>query len=277
MELRRKPSGGSAALYLAFAGALLLVACSSEPPVRRGSLSDAMDKSRDDYQGSREVPSVPAYRPRPPSYDERDDYRGSSIVITPSGAEAADRGPPSELELTPPYFGARAGRSPGMSGGFISLADADLVLLAEANDTVEGALYAGFMASTPRPGSALAESVGDSMLFLKAGVELRWTPFPDWLGMSPYLGGQLGGFALLWEYKNPLYSGGDTIRTDSLGGLHLSCGAGIYFLNLPGLKLGASVNPEAYLFGDLTSQGFDNDYFYPAGGIRVSTELLIRF
>jgi len=156
------------------------------------------------------------------------------------------------------------------------LADGDVVLLAEASDTVEGVLYAGFLAPGLRVGSDLALSVDDSPLFLRAGIELRWLPFPDWPALSPYLGGQMGGFVLIWEYKNPLYSGGATISNDSLGGLHASCGAGIYLLNLEAIKIGVSVNPEAYLFGDLTSQGFNNDYFYPVGGIRASAELLIR-
>lgn len=273
MNVGKKPRE-AAAICLACMAAMLFNACSSDPPVRRGSLSDAMDKSRDDYQGSREVPSAPAYRS--PPRDEPGAYRGSVIVIAPSGSEAPDQEVPPAFDFPPPFFGVRGGRSPLMSGGFEGVADGDLILLARGPDGVEGALYAGFMATGLRAGSALAESVDDSTLFLRAGVELRWAPFPDWPVLSPYLGAQMGGFVLIWEYKNPLYSGGDTISSDSLGGLHLSCGAGIYLLNLESVKLGVSVYPEAYLFGDLTSQGFDNDYFYPAGGIRASAELLIR-
>lgn len=273
MNVGKKPRE-VAVICLAFMAALLFTACSSDPPVRRGSLSDAMDKSRDDYRGSREVPSVPAYG-TPPG-DESGAYRGSIIVISPGGSEAPGVVLPAGAELEPPFFGARGGRSPIMSGGFISLADGDIVLLAEASDTVEGVLYAGFLAPGLRVGSDLASSLDDSPLFLRAGIELRWTPFPDWQVLSPYLAGQMGGFALLWEYKNPLNADGYTITHDSLGGLHVSCGAGIYILNLESVKLGVSVNPEAYLFGDLTSQGFDNDYFYPVGGIRASAELLIR-
>lgn len=268
------PPRGAAARCLAFMTALLFMACSSDPPVRRGSLSDAMDKSRDDYQGSREVPSAPAYRS--PPRDEPEAYRGSVIVIAPSGSEAPDQEAPPAIDFPPPFFGVRGGRSPLMSGGFEGVADGDLILLARGPDGFEGALYAGFMATGLRAGSALAESVDDSTLFLRAGVELRWAPFPDWLVLSPYIAGQMGGFWFSWEFKNPLPSGDDLISYDSLGGLHLACGAGLYILNLESVKLGVSVNPEAYLFGDLTSQGFDNDYFYPVGGIRASAELLIR-
>lgn len=275
MNIENKPPQGSSAICLAFIAALLLMACSSDPPVRRGSLSDAMDKSRDDYQGSREVPSAPAYRS--PPRDEPGAYRGSIIVISPSGTDAPGQEPPEAFDFPPPYFGVRGGRSPLMSGGFEGVADGDLILLARGADRVEGGLYAGFMATGLRAGSTLAESVDDSTLFLRAGVELRWAPFPDWPVLSPYLGAQMGGFLFSWEFKNPLPSGGDLISYDSLGGLHLACGAGLYILNLEAVKLGVSINPEAYLFGDLTSQGFDNDYFYPVGGIRASAELLIRF
>ncbi len=246
--------------------------CVTEPTRRRGSLSDAMDKSRDDHEGSRTVPSEPAW---PDTPDYQSPQRSPSVP-----ADYPRRVDDTEPIVSGPvhmWLGIRGGNSELVSGDFGSRSDGDILLMGQVNSHFEGALYAGYKAPYPRSGTELHASVKDSMAILKAGVETRWQPLPALPVFSPYLAGQLGAFIMTWDFRNTLSASDGDISSDSLTGLHLACGLGAYILNLERFRIGASMYPETMLFGPLTNQGFDNDYFTNLSTIRLGVELLVRF
>jgi hypothetical protein len=251
-----------------------LLSCETVPDERRGSLSDAMNKSKDKNTGSRAVPEepnpgygndpgrVPGTYPDFPSDSANQDNNGKSLSAEPFDSSLL-------------FWGTRAGSTFSYSGDMGKDFDLDLVGgLALPN--WEGLLYAGFKTVQPVAGSALDESVSGSLLFLRLGGELRYVPFDNREYFSPYLGAGVGGFIMGWEFQNALVGGSGKIYSDSLNGAVLSAAAGVYLVRNAHISLGVSVIPEVYLFGDLTSQGFSNDYFKPYSTIKFMGELLFR-
>lgn len=251
---------------LAFA--MLSASCSSTPAHYRGSLSDAMDKSRDDYEGDRTVPDAqrtPTYpQPEPyPAYDYGESATAASVLDGASG--------PAEF-----WIGVRGGNGYYTSRDMEPLADGDVLAGGETAPNIELDLYAGFRVNRAVSGSPLDASVKDPLLFLKAGIEGRYSPLPDWPVLSPYLSAGMGGFYMGWNFRNPLPSGDGPITSDSIGGVLMHIGAGVYIVRLERFRVGIGIRPELYLFGMVTGEGFDNDYFDYFDVITVNGELAIR-
>jgi|GEM_PF-3183653 len=252
----------------ALALASLSVSCSSTPTHYRGSLSDAMDKSRDVYEGDRTVPDeqrAPAF-PQPEAYPAYDYYGSAEAVPMPGGPTG-----PSEF-----WIGIRGGNGYYASRDMEPLADGDVIAGGEAAPNIELDLYAGFRVNRAVADSSLDASVKDPLLFLKAGIEGRYAPFPDWPVLSPYLSAGMGGFYMGWNFSNAVYSGYDTITSDSVGGFLMTVGAGVYLVHLDRFRIGIGVRPELYLFGMVTGEGFDNDYFDYFDTITVTGEIAIK-
>ena len=242
--------------------------CSTVPTHYRGSLSDAMDKSRDDYEGDRTVPDAqraPAY-PQPERYPAYG-YYGPAETSPEPGIPSG----PSEF-----WIGIRGGNGYYASRDMEPLADGDIVAGGETTPNIELDLYAGFRVNKAVAGSALDASVKDPLLFLKAGVEGRYSPLPDWPVFSPYLSAGMAGFYMGWNFRNAVYSGYDTITSDSIGGVVMHVGAGIYLLRLERFRIGIAARPELYLFGMVTGEGFDNDYFDYFDSITVIAEMAVK-
>ena len=246
--------------------AFCLISCETAPGERRGSLTDAMNKSKDKNTGSRAVPEEPN-----PGYGN-DPELPSDNENRASGGDTLSAGP---FDSGLFFWGTRAGSSFSYSGDMGKDFDLDLIGGLSLPNW-EGLLYAGFKTVKPVDDSSLDESVAGSLLFLRLGGELRYVPFDNREYFSPYLGAGVGGFIMGWEFRNALVGGNGKIYSDSLNGAILSVAAGVYLVRNAHISLGVSAIPEVYLFGDLTSQGFDNDYFKPYGTIKFMGELLFR-
>jgi len=269
MKITRCPWPRALRLCLAaLAFAALSVSCSSTPTHYRGSLSDAMDKSRDDYEGDRTVPdehSAPAYQ-QPEAYPAYD-YYGSAEAVPVFGGPSG----PSEF-----WIGIRGGNGYYASRDMEPLADGDVLAGGEASPNIELDLYAGFRVNRAVAGSSLDASVKDPLLFLKAGIEGRYSPFADWPVFCPYLSAGMGGFYMGWNFRNALSADYDSITSDSVGGFLMSVGAGVYLVHLDRFRIGIGVRPELYLFGMVTGEGFDNDYFDYFDVITVNGEIAFK-
>jgi hypothetical protein len=246
--------------------AVLLISCETAPTQRRGSLSDAMNKSKDSNTGSRDVPeqSSPEAKPTPEIPQDSDDSSDSAATSSDTPFDSGSF-----------IWGTRAGSTFSSSGDMGRDFDLDL-LAGVAGPKCEGLMYAGFKAVEPVEDSDLDQSVSGSLLFLRLGGEIRYVPFDDREDFSPYIGAGVGGFLMGWEFQNDLSSSSGTIHGDSLKGAVLSVMAGMYIVRNETLSLGIAAIPELYLFGDLTSEGFDNDYFKPYGTVKFVGELLFR-
>ncbi len=158
-------------------------------------------------------------------------------------------------------------------------AGADINIAAGADLSENLALFfsAGLKVAKPRVDSALSASVQDSLYFLKADVTGRYLPLQSWVIFSPYFSAGIGCFEMGWTFRNPITSGDDVIRSDSIRGFFATVGGGIYLLNLEHLRIGLCAAPELYLFGTVTQEGFDNDYFSAFGSVVIRAEIAVLF
>lgn len=249
------------------AAALLGASCATGSPYNRGSLSDAMDKARDDHRGSREVPND---RDEIPWWDAGTTDRGSGE------AEAADDATGSGSAEDTSFAGpvkllARGGNAWAAGPYFDPFLDAEL-LLGFRDGNVEGLLFAGLKGAEAKSGSDLADSIDGGVLFLRAGLEVRYYPFPKRRFLSPYTLVQIGGIYMTWAYRNPLDAGTETIFNDAVGGLLLAAGAGVSVVDAGGFRLGVSCIPELHIFSPETENGFQNDVFGYYGSVRWAIE-----
>lgn len=255
---------------LAIVGACsLAISCASSPYRDRGSLGDAMDKARDDHEGSRRVPD----RARPPDYDGpryRGDDDGSYGGASGSSGSSDVGSGFSDLS-----YGIRGSTS------ILSYDDcgpdwaADFVVTANATESLSGGVFLGLRSVEPKRGSDLDLSVEGNLYFLRAGVEATYAPIPELRVFCPYFTCGLGGFLMLWEYENAIIAGAERIDSDTLGGVLLFCGVGVYPYRGERLRLSVGLLPEIYFFGSVTNEGFDNDYFSPMTSVSVRFELLL--
>jgi hypothetical protein len=267
-DKRMLPARAACTVIVLLVFAVLAVSCSTEPTHYRGSLSDAMDKSRDDYEGDRSVPDIP--RPTEQKYPGEQQVYGTTQYPESYPSEG-DSYEPTEF-----WLGLRGGNGYYDSRDMEPLADGDIMAGGEVSSNLEVDLFAGFKVTRAVAGSALDESVKDSQLFLKAGLEGRYSPLPGWPVFSPYLSAGLGAFFMGWNFRNALSAGDDIITSDSITGLMVSVGAGMYLLRLEHFRVGISVQPEMYLFGLVTAEGFDNDYFDYYDAIKYVAEIAVK-
>lgn len=244
---------------------LIPLSCTTTSTKDRGSLSDAMDKARDDYPEERELPSEPRNNDEWDREDDRDYYE-DDWEDDQDGEYVYYTGP------TAMYLGARGGNALYSYPYFDSLFDSEL-LLGTGLEKTEFLFFGGIKAVTAREDSAIKDSIDEGVIFLRGGVEGRYYPFPSWPVFSPYLLAQAGGLYMYWSFKNPLDAGSETITSDSVGGMILAAGAGINLINTDTFRLGAAWIPEVHFFYSETHEGFENDVFDAYSTIRWAIEM----
>lgn len=246
---------------------IFLTACTTSSTTNRGSLSDAMDKSRDDYEEERDVPDeeIPQIE-EDDNYEEDDEQQGEEDSYTPKQNQT-----PSSFQIL-----IRGGDS-FLGGPYFLGSGNGEVLVGSSFDHWAVFLSAGINVLRVNKNHQVSDSIKENPFALNAALEGRYYIFKDLKVFSPYLLARLGGFIMFWEFQNPLTSGDETISSDSLSGLILGSGVGIDFYRGDSFNLGAVALPEWYIFGDQTSQGFTNDYFNSQGIIRWAVEAGYRF
>lgn len=269
--------------FLWLSVALLLIAalytsCVSTPERSRGSLSGAMDTARDDNGADR---SVPDYNRNPPPNsipDPNERLPERPSADSPGGNDKGSSGSVSALSGEPLrlWLGLRGANATASDHEIQTLGDCDIFIRGEVTPKVDITFYAGMKVANPVSDSDLDASAKDGLLFFKAGMEGQYMPFPDWKILSPYVFAGVGGYTMFWSFQNSLTAGGEIITGDSIGGMLLTVGAGIYPVNLDRFRIGVNVIPETYLFGPVTQEGFDNDYFTIFNTLKLSVEMSFR-
>jgi hypothetical protein len=238
-----------------------LISCSTSSDYNRGSLSDAMEKTKDDSEEDREVPSeIKDDRDSDQEHEERRNQGDEDINY--EGLDA------SEL-----MFSIRGGTNFYSDPYFDSDMEGEVLLGVPAGEgSFRFYLFGGVKILQAQSDDPIALSIKKDAIQLNGGVEFRYYPLPELPVFSPYLIGRCGGFFLFWNYKNDLIWGDDTISSDIIGGVLLGTGIGVDLIHLKAFSLGAQLIPEVYLFGEETSEGFTNDYFDSYGTIRFTVE-----
>jgi hypothetical protein len=245
---------------------MVFSACMTSSPRNRGSLSDAMDKSRDDYEDEREVPD----EPDPWEIEEEPDNRAPDDQ-DPQTRDFGSGGPSSLMFIV--RGGYEFGGEPFFDEGF----DGELLVGDRVGQKAEVYLYAGFNSLETRDSHSVSESIKGDVLTLGVGMEGRFYPLSGMPYFSPYLLGRFGGFIMFWEFKNALQSGNEIIDSDMLGGIMVGVGAGVDIIRSESFKLGIAIIPELSLYGEETGEGFTNDFFDQQGITRICAEAGFSF
>lgn len=255
----------------------LLSSCMTSPVRHRGNLSDAMEAARDDHKGDRTVNDDHRRDEPDRDYIERQRREREREREMENDQDLQGTGASPSISLSDIHFGFRGGSSLTNGSDIVTTFDGDLLLGIPVSKSVELDLFAGLKVAKAEAGSDLDASVKDSILFLKAGLEGRYAPFPKRTVFSPYLMGGLGAYGMFWSFRNAVKSEGDVIQSDSLGGLLLYAGLGADLVRTKRLRIGLNLIQDAYLFSDVTSQGFTNDVFSSYGSARLVGEISYRF
>lgn len=244
----------------------LLVSCTTSSPRNRGSLSGAMDKSRDDYEEERRVPDREDDEDwfSRPEEDQDDPYPGSEEELSGYSGTVGDS------EGT--FLLLRSGTSCVSDPYFDNPFDMEILLGNARMGHLGVFLFAGFKTLDVQYDDNIYESIKPHPFILHCGVEMRYYPFAEWQFLSPYLTGRISGFTLFWMYQNSLEAGPDTISSDYLGGIGFDGGVGVDLIKTDSFQAGVLVLPQLFLFGEETFEGFSNDVFSSYGTVRWSFE-----
>lgn len=244
----------------------VLMSCTTSSDYNRGSLSDAMEKAKDDHIKDREVPS-----------DKQNEWE-SKERQKENREDIGNQETYEGLEISQYLIALRGGLNFYSDPYFDSNMEGEVLLGgASENGIFRFYLFGGVKLLQAQKDDSIALSIKEDAFQLNGGVEVRYYPLPRFVIFSPYLIARCGGYFLLWDYKNDLISGGETIGSDIIGGLLLGTGVGIDLIHTKRFSLGAQVIPELYLFGEETSQGFSNDYFNSYGTVRFTVEAGYNF
>ncbi len=272
-------------LYLIFLIIAVLNSCVTSSSRNRGSLSDAMEKARDDYPDKREVPSEPNRNFPSDSY-RNDPYYNDPFYKNPRYSEPNYNDPfpvmPAENSDYKPvqkdmFTILRVG-STILSGPFAKSSFNTELLVGDdySNDSLF--LYGKLQIIELESNHQISKSLHPNPIILSGGVEYRIYPLKEQQIFSPYLLGRAGGIFLFWDYKNKLYDEDQiSIESDVLGGITLSLGVGLDIFKTDKFRIGLTLIPSGYLYGNQTIQGFYNDYFTPSGDLLLSGEIGIKF
>lgn len=244
---------------------VILGSCVTQSSKSRGSLSDAMDKARDDYPDEREVPDGDKDIFSIWDSDENDDYEEYEEY-----EPYEDDGDYEPLDL---FYSFSMGKT-SLAGPYFSSAASYEISLGYDEEKVGTYLYGGVTVLEENGNHNISESIENSWM-LEGGLELRYIPLGSSDFFSPYILGRVGGMYLNWNFKNSLNEG--DISNDSLGGLSLAAGLGINIINSKFLRLGVACKPRLYLYGGETYEGFYNDYFGVSGDVLISADIGFQF
>lgn len=137
-------------------------------------------------------------------------------------------------------------------------------------------LYIGGAIVNLKPGSLPDRGVDNSWM-LESGLTYRRYLNSSWTAFSPYVAFNAGFVLLNWEYRNPVFAGGDTIHSDSLEGAEGSLAFGISTCRNRRVSFFGEAGVGGTLFMNTTTQGFDNDVFSNFGFVFVKAGLTIKF
>ena len=124
---------------------------------------------------------------------------------------------------------------------------------------------------------SLPASAIDNTWMLEAGVSYRLYFNRAHAFISPYFSASLAYQELFWDYRNPVFIGGQTIQSDALEGAGGYAGLGIALNRNGHLSCYGEAGFGGTAFVDQTAQGFDNDVFHNFGYFSVKVGLCLKF
>jgi hypothetical protein len=262
MQNHKKSFSESIFIILLFAlFSIYFQSCSSFTGVRRGKLSDAMDKASDEHEGDRTVDTD--FEPGD-YYYEYEETTGTEE--TTDDFEAKIDSSIEKMGLTYSFMGG-----PGLIKGddFFGLNHFNASIGTYLGEYHRLELFAGFAWAPVQKTSKLNKSLESGVLMLNAGInyKLFLTPKHTFLGQYVMLGAAYN--KMFWSYKNSLQDEyGDIIGADGLDGIEIFTGIGLHLIQTKIFQIGGEIVPGIVIWGWLTDEGFDNDVFSPFWEIK---------
>jgi hypothetical protein len=263
-------SARQAGLALLTATSLLLSGCllSSDHESRGVNLSDAMNASasgdRSDLGGQR---SNYHYEDSGTASSDSDSGSSGGVdaeFVTYDKHEYAWQ-IPVDIRYEVPF-----------SGDFERLTHITLTPIAFESEEAFLGLYLGGARVDFESGS-LPDQATDSAWMAEAGLALRLYLNSSRNGLSPYVGCSVGYQVLVWDYRNPIFVGGDVIDSDYLSGIEGTLVLGVSTRRDSHFSVFGEVGVGATVFLCETGQGFENDVFDDFGFVSVKAGVSFKF
>ncbi len=127
-----------------------------------------------------------------------------------------------------------------------------------------------------KPGSLPDQAITDPVM-LRAGFVFRHYVNGPHTFLSPYLSAGLDYQFFMWNYRNPVQAGTDTITADDLQGVTGYAGLGLAIARNKRLSVFGEADIGGTAFAPQTDQGFNNDVFDNFGYLGVKAGLSLKF
>jgi hypothetical protein len=270
----------SVALFLLSLSSCAVLERSEEPTHHRGSLSQALEKSRDGAT-DRHVGHRDSERRDPSVFignEERHRERSRSEEPTPFL---------SVLPVAPLDFSGGGGSASfGISTYYIQINDENfnnvigigptLKLQDPASDFACDFYLAGEIYDVkPRSDFTLG---AEDVFGICGGINGKYYLNSSKVFASPYLGAGIAVGSINWKYRNPLIGDeGEKIRSDSLTFGQIEAFTGLQFWRKQGLSLSGQIGGLVRLNNFETSEKFTNDFLWGNAGIKTCFILEIHF
>lgn len=264
---------------------LLLSGCTHAPRRHRGKLSEAMEKSSNEYKGERRI-SDPEPRHHEPVYEDKPGWkRHDNPVAFPSPSDdTGDRPDPQDDDQDPQtepphhftdvsskdYLFSLTGGT-GFIGGedFYGTKHFSVSIGDYVSEYQRFELFGQVLWAPVKETSELDQSIEDGIFMIGAGINYKWftTPRHTFLGQYFILGAAVN--EMFWSYENTIMvEDGEEIGSDHITGLELTAGLGVHLVQTQDVQIGVEVLPNIMFWGFTTSEGFSNDVFSHFTGVK---------
>jgi len=264
---------------------MLLLSCS--PSARKsGSLSEAMDKASDDYQGERKVEAV-TEEENEPEYE-----RGDSFIVF---KDSANHKEDEQKVLKDLWLGVQFGTGIMSTESFYGISSFSIIgnqFYGERKSfNLEfGGSYSPLQttenAEFDPNEDEITKALDGGIFSLYAGIKLRYYTTPKKTFLGNYFGFGAGVQSMFWTYKNALeideydendnITGTETIKSDQLWGFDVNCVAALNYIQTKWFILGIEFNPGIIIWGPETHEGFSNDVFLPFLYFKTNFNFMIN-
>ena len=248
---------------------ILVAGCVSGNSRSRGRLSDVIEKSSDTHSGNRVVKTThkKSSWPFPAAYENDGVQNGLEPDNGAGGLPLSD-----ENLFEKVYFGISSGCALVENDDFERMKTIQLVLGFMGEEKSAFEVMAGGSWASIKTVSALDQSIEDGVYIfqMEAAYKHFFHGSQKAEKLSPYFKIGMGWQYMWWDYKNTVYTtDGEKIDFDTLSGFELFTGLGVNIPISHYFKMGLEVLPEATFWGEVTSEGFENDVFSPYFNVRI--------
>ena len=238
----------------------------------RGKLSEAVEKSNDDYEGERKVADTQE------SDDDEDGSLFWFILDLLSSSDDSDHGvnyydnEPEILEVCHRSIGLSLFGGLHRSLNYSQFAGCNFQYSFAFNPKRIHSFKFGYH-RFPIPESSFLYGSVPNLSNLSLGYQLRYYFMPEHTPINPFLAFGVDGKYLFWKYNNPIYTDvydeygfylmTEEISFDGILNISSSVGTGVTFLRTKRFNTSIGMHLGGTVYRSETVESFENDVFFP--------------